>query len=73
MQSSDFHNWPPLVWLLAAVLAVVIIVLQVGILGYAYEKIGIQRRTQASRSSATDAVAKKTKSSTRTKHDAITC
>ena len=45
MQSSDFHNWPPLVLLLAAVLAAVIFVLQVGILGYAYEKIGIQRRT----------------------------
>lgn len=45
MQSSDFHNWPPFVWLLAAILAALIFVLQLGILGYAYEKIGIQRRT----------------------------
>jgi uncharacterized membrane protein len=45
MQSSSFHNWPPLVLLLAAILATVIFVLQIGILGYAYEKIGIRRRT----------------------------
>jgi uncharacterized membrane protein len=45
MQSSDFHNLPPFWWLLAAVLALVIFVVQFGILGYAYEKIGIQRRT----------------------------
>ncbi len=45
MHSSDFHNWPPFVLLLAALLVVVIFVLKMGILGYAYEKIGIQRHT----------------------------
>ncbi len=45
MQWSSFHSLPPLFLLLAALLAVVVFVLQIGILGYAYEKIGIQRRT----------------------------
>jgi uncharacterized membrane protein len=45
MQSSSFHSLPPFFLLLALALAAVVIVLQIGILGYAYEKIGIQRRT----------------------------
>jgi uncharacterized membrane protein len=45
MEPSSFHYLPPLFLLLAAVFAVVVAVLQIGILGYAYEKIGIQRRT----------------------------
>lgn len=44
MQSSSFHQLPPLFVLLAVVFAVVVAVLQIGILGYAYEKIGISRR-----------------------------
>ncbi len=45
MQWSSFHYLPPLFLLLAVLLAVVIFVLQIGILGYAYEKMGIRRRT----------------------------
>ena len=45
MQSSSFHSLPPFFLLLALLLAAVVLVLQIGILGYAYEKIGIQRRT----------------------------
>jgi uncharacterized membrane protein len=45
MQWSSFHYLPPFFIVLLALLAVVIFVLQIGILGYAYEKIGIQRRT----------------------------
>lgn len=44
MQSSSFHQLPPLFILLALLFAVVVAVLQIGILGYAYEKIGISRR-----------------------------
>lgn len=45
MHSSSFHNFPPLFLLLAALFVVVVAVLQIGILGYAYERMGIQRRT----------------------------
>jgi uncharacterized membrane protein len=45
MHSSSFHSLPPFFLLLALLLAAVVVVLQIGILGYAYEKIGIQRRT----------------------------
>ncbi len=45
MHWSSFHYLPPFFLLLAALLAVVVFVLQIGILGYAYEKIGIRRRT----------------------------
>ena len=45
MQWSSFHYLPPFFLLLAILLAVVVFVLQIGILGYAYEKIGIRRRT----------------------------
>jgi len=45
MQWSSFHYLPPWFFLLAIALAVVVAVLQIGILGYAYEKIGIRRRT----------------------------
>jgi uncharacterized membrane protein len=44
MQSSSFHYLPPFFLLLAILFAVVVAVLQIGILGYAYEKIGISRR-----------------------------
>ena len=44
MQSSSFHTLPPFFLLLAAIFAVVVAVLQIGILGYAYERIGISRR-----------------------------
>jgi uncharacterized membrane protein len=44
VQSSTFHYFPPFVLLLALLLVIVVAVLQVGILGYAYEKIGISRR-----------------------------
>jgi uncharacterized membrane protein len=43
MQSSSFHFLPPLFPLLAIVLAVVVAVLQIGVLGYAYEKMGVSR------------------------------
>jgi uncharacterized membrane protein len=45
MQWSSFNYLPPFFLLLAVLLAVVVFVLQIGILGYAYEKIGIRRRT----------------------------
>lgn len=45
MQLSSFHTLPPFFLLLALLLAGVVAVLQIGILGYAYEKIGIRRRT----------------------------
>jgi uncharacterized membrane protein len=44
MQSSSFHSLPPFFLLLAVVFAIVVAALQIGILGYAYEKIGISRR-----------------------------
>jgi uncharacterized membrane protein len=44
MQSSSFHSLPPFFFLLALLFVVVVAVLQVGILGYAYERIGISRR-----------------------------
>jgi uncharacterized membrane protein len=43
MQSSSFHFLPPLFFLLLLLVGVLIAVLQVGILGYAYEKMGISR------------------------------
>ncbi len=43
MQPSSFHFLPPFFLLLLLLVGVVIAVLQVGILGYAYEKIGISR------------------------------
>jgi uncharacterized membrane protein len=45
MQWSSFHYLPPFFLLLVVLLAVVVFILQMGILGYAYEKIGIKRRT----------------------------
>ncbi len=45
MQWSSFHYLPPFFLLLAVLLAIVVAILQIGILGYAYEKIGIRRRT----------------------------
>lgn len=45
MQPSSFHYLPPFFLFLAILFAVLVAILQVGILGYAYEKIGIQRRT----------------------------
>jgi uncharacterized membrane protein len=44
MQLSNFHSLPPFFLFLLILLAVVVGVLQVGILGYAYERIGISRR-----------------------------
>jgi uncharacterized membrane protein len=44
MHSSSFHHFPSLFLLLAIVFAVLVAILQIGILGYAYEKIGISRR-----------------------------
>lgn len=45
MQLSSFHYLPPLFLLLALLLAALVAILQIGILGYAYEKMGISRRT----------------------------
>jgi uncharacterized membrane protein len=45
MQLSSFHYLPPFFFILALLFGAVVLVLQIGILGYAYEKIGIQRRT----------------------------
>jgi uncharacterized membrane protein len=45
MHSSSFHYLPPLFLLLAVLFVAVVAILQVGILGYAYEKIGISRRS----------------------------
>ncbi len=45
MQSSSFHQLPPLFVLLVLVLAFVVFLLQLGIMGYAYERMGIRRRT----------------------------
>lgn len=44
MQSSSFHFFPPFFWLLVLVLAVVFVLLQIKLVGYAYEKMGISRR-----------------------------
>ena len=43
MHSSSFHFLPPFFGILALLFAVVIAVLQIGMLGYAYEKMGISR------------------------------
>ena len=43
MQSSSFHYLPPFFGILVIIFAAVIAVLQIGILGYAYEKMGISR------------------------------
>jgi uncharacterized membrane protein len=45
LQPSSFHFLPPLFLLLTLLFVAVVLILQIGILGYAYEKIGIQRRT----------------------------
>jgi uncharacterized membrane protein len=45
MQPSSFHYLPPFFLVLALVFAAVVAILQIGILGYAYEKMGIERRT----------------------------
>ncbi len=45
MQWSSFHSLPPFFFFLAAVLVGLVAILQIGILGYAYEKIGIRRQT----------------------------
>ena len=45
MQLSSFHSLPPFFLLLALLFAALVAILQIGILGYAYEKIGIRRRT----------------------------
>src|SRR5262245_45129650 len=44
MQPSSFHSLPPFFLFLLILFGVVVGVLQVGILGYAYERIGISRR-----------------------------
>lgn len=44
MQSSSFHSLPPFFLLLAILFAAVVLILKIGILGYAYERIGISRR-----------------------------
>jgi uncharacterized membrane protein len=43
MHSSSFHFLPPFFGILALLFAVVIAVLQIGVIGYAYEKMGISR------------------------------
>ncbi len=43
MESSYFHYLPPFFGILVLLFGIVIAVLQVGILGYAYEKMGISR------------------------------
>ncbi len=43
MHSSSFHYLPPFFGILVLLFAVVVTVLQFGILGYAYEKMGISR------------------------------
>ncbi len=43
MQSSGMHYLPPFFGILVLLFAVVIAILQVGLLGYAYEKMGISR------------------------------
>jgi uncharacterized membrane protein len=43
MQSSSFHYLPPFFGILVLLFALVIAILQIGILGYAYEKMGISR------------------------------
>jgi uncharacterized membrane protein len=43
MHSSSFHYLPPLFLTLALLLVAMVAILQIGILGYAYEKMGISR------------------------------
>lgn len=43
MHSSSFHSLPPFFLVLALLFGLLIVILQVGILGYAYEKMGISR------------------------------
>jgi uncharacterized membrane protein len=43
MQPSSFHYLPPFFGLLLLVLGMLIFVLQIGVIGYAYEKMGISR------------------------------
>ncbi len=43
MQPSSFHYLPPFFGILVVLFGIVIAVLQIGILGYAYEKLGITR------------------------------
>ena len=44
MHSSSFHTLPPFFLLLVLLFGLLIAILQIGILGYAYEKMGISRR-----------------------------
>jgi uncharacterized membrane protein len=43
MESSHFHYLPPFFGILVLLFGIVIAVLQIGVLGYAYEKMGISR------------------------------
>ena len=43
MPSSSFHSLPPFFLLLVLLFGLLIAILQIGILGYAYEKMGISR------------------------------
>ncbi len=43
MQPSSFHYFPPFFGILVVLFGILIFVLQIGILGYAYEKMGISR------------------------------
>jgi uncharacterized membrane protein len=44
MHSSSFHTLPPFFLLLVLLFGLLVVILQIGILGYAYEKMGISRR-----------------------------
>jgi uncharacterized membrane protein len=44
MHSSSFHTLPPFFLLLVLLFGLLVAILQIGILGYAYEKMGISRR-----------------------------
>ncbi len=43
MHASSFHYLPPLFLPLALLLAAIVAILQIGVIGYAYEKMGISR------------------------------
>jgi uncharacterized membrane protein len=43
MQSTNFHYLPPFFGILLLLFGLLIAVLQVGVMGYAYEKMGISR------------------------------
>src|SRR5262245_59577967 len=44
MQLSSFHSLPPFFFFLGLVWAILLAIFQIGVLGYAYEKMGISRR-----------------------------